>query len=431
MKSTPFSTLAAAIAAAIGTLAFSSGAQASGFSIPEVSTAGIGTANALVANPKETGAFAYNPSAMGFHDASSVSLGMILIGPSFEVDTANGNHDSQGADWLNGPMINAAIKINDQWRAGLSVSAPFGLETRWSYGTFPALSQTLTIPTPMGAATIPTGNHPTASKLEIVDVAPTAAFRVNENLSLGAGLDVYWIKTAQLDSNLATLRGDGTGLGFNLSALYQHDAWSVGIAYRSAATVGVGGSYTPQNQTLVAAGALQQGQPASVDVNLPWRLQLGFRYEINAQLAVELDWTRNGWSEFDKLTIKGNNSGGIITEDVNDWKDANAYRIGATYQIRPQTQLRLGYAYDERAQPDDHFSARVPDTDRSLFGIGLAQDLADGYRVEIGYMYVLGEDREYRSSTPWTGGAVNGTDALDGNYKTTAHLIGLELTKTF
>ena len=41
------------------------------------------------------------------------------------------------------------------------------------------------------------------------------------------------------------------------------------------------------------------GQTAELDLNLPWRLQLGVRYAINPQLAVEVDWTRMGWSQFE------------------------------------------------------------------------------------------------------------------------------------
>jgi len=72
-------------------------AVASGFSIPEASALGTAMSNAVVANPEETGAFAYNPAAMGFHDRTSVSLGTLFIGPSFSVDykTDSAQLDSQ------------------------------------------------------------------------------------------------------------------------------------------------------------------------------------------------------------------------------------------------------------------------------------------------------------------------------------------------
>jgi long-chain fatty acid transport protein len=424
----PSAVASAFVMCTVGALVEPGGAAASGFSLPELSAAGVGTANALVANPVETGAFAYNAAAMGFHDRSTVALGGTFISPSFTVDNAAGSSDSQGADWYGAPVVQAALRLNDQWRLGLGVNAPFGLETRWSYGTFPALSQSIT----QGSVSIPTGNHPTTSVLEVLDFVPSAAYRVNGNLSLGLGLDLYWAKTSQLNSNLGSLRGDGYGAGFNLSALYQLDALSLGIAYRSGGTLSIDGGYTPQNVALVAAGRLVPGQPASVDLNLPWSLQLGVRYAFSDAFAMELDWTRTGWSEFDQLEVKGSSSGTLIFADVNDWQDANAYRLGLTYQIRPSTQLRLGYSYDETGQGDEHFSARVPDSNRQLVGIGIAQDIGEDLTIEAGYMYVFMDEREIRSATPYRpGGDVNGTAALNGDYQMDAHVIGIELVKAF
>lgn len=420
-----------ALLAATSACAVQSPAFGAGFMLPEASVAGIGTTNALVANPEEVGAFAYNPAAMGFHDGSSIAIGSLLIGPSFSVDSASGNHDSQGANWSVLPMIQAAIKLDDRWRLGFGITVPFGLETRWRDGAFPAVSGTRTLPVPAPLnPEVPLG-HPTTSKLEVLDFSPTATYRVNDDLSVSAGLDVYWTKTAKLYSTAGTLSGDGTGLGFNLSALYRTGAWSFGGSYRSSATVGLSGDYVPMSSTLVALGRLEPAQSAELDFDLPWRLQVGARYAVNADLALEVDLTRTGWSVFNDLKAKGKNNGVVIFADQNDWDDANAYRIGLTYQVQPQTQLRFGYTYDETGQGDDHFSARVPDNDRHLFGLGLAQSLGQGYTLEGAYMYVVAEERNYRSATRYSGGDLNGTSALDGDYSMDAHLIGLQITKVF
>jgi long-chain fatty acid transport protein len=423
----------AALVAALGLLV-QQPAIASGFSVPEVSALGTATANALVANPEEKGAFPFNPAAMGFHDDSSLSLGTLFIGPSFNVRTANGSFDSNSADWVVAPMIQAAIKINEQWRAGLGVNAPFGLETRWREGTFPALSgSTPRAIAPGVVVPIPNGNQPTQSKLEILDFVPTATYKVNDSFSVAAGLDLYWAKSAVLNSSLGELNGDGTGIGFNAGLLYRRDALSLGASYHSSATLSIEGPYSPLNTLLVVAGGLAPGQPAKVDLDLPWRLQLGVRYEVSDELAVEFDWTRSGWSKFDKLTVKGRRTGEVIFTDTNAWDDADAYRIGMTYQVRPATQLRLGYAYDETGQQDDHFSARVPDNDRHLFGIGVGQDIGQGLSLEAGYMYVKFEDRDYRGSRQYLGlgDDINGSSAVDGDYEAHAHLIGIEIRKTF
>ncbi|NKN31772.1 OmpP1/FadL family transporter [Marichromatium bheemlicum] len=424
-------TQALALSAAVGALATQGPAQAAGFALPESSIAGLGTANAMVANPDETGAFAYNPAAIAFHDQSSVAAGGLLISPTFSVRTGSGEHDSQGADWLASPQLQIAARVNERWSLGLGVTAPFGLETRWDDGTFPAVSGTRSVPVPPPLdPEIPLG-QPTASKLEVIQIAPTVAYRVNDTLSVSAGLDLYWGKSAKLNSTAGRLSGDGSGIGFNLSALYVQGPWSLGASFHSASSVGLDGHYVANSQTLVALGLAEPSQAAKIDFDLPWRVQLGVRYEVNPQLAVEFDWTRTGWTEFDTLEIKGRSSGDLIFSDTNGWTDTNAYRLGITYQLRPSTQLRLGYAFDETGQGDNHFSVRVPDNDRHLFSIGLAQTLAQGFSIEAGYMYVMAEDRNYRSDTPFTGQGVNGTSALNGDYEMDAHLFGLELVKVF
>lgn len=420
----------------LGLLLANPAATASGFSVPELSALGTGTANAVVANPQETGAFGYNPSAMGFHDGSSIALGTILINPKFDAKSGSGNHDSENADWFAAPIFQAALKVNEQWKIGVGVSAPFGLETRWRLGTFPKLSGTFQQPTGApppfpSSVTLPTGSHPTDSKVEIVVFTPTLAYRVNEELSLAAGIDYYRVAEAKLNSQLANMDGDGDAAGWNASMLFRRDAWSFGASFHSSVTADIDGWYSPLDPRLVQLGVLKTGQSVSLDLNLPWRLQLGARYEVNQELAVEFDWTRIGWSSFDKLDVIGSMDG-LITSDVNDWSDANAYRLGLTYDVRPTTQLRFGYSYDETGQDEKHFSARVPDNDRHLFAIGASQDLGQGWALEAAYMYVKVNERNIRSDVAYRPGEdVNGSDALNGEYNSSVNLVALELKKSF
>lgn len=407
---------------------------ASGFAVPELSAAGIATANALVANPKERGAVPYNPAAIAFHGESWLSVGSLLIGPDFSVDTANGSHDSAGADWLAAPMIQAAAILNDRWSLGLGVNAPFGLETRWRTDTFPSLTGTIQLPPPpLGpGGSVPASPQPTQSNLEILDVVPTLTYAVSDELALSAGADIYWVKSAELNSSITQLEGDGLGLGFNLSALYAKGPFSAGINFHSSSTISVDGTYSALDSTMVMIGALKPSQTAELDLDLPWRLQLGARYELTSALAVELDWTRTGWSSFEEIKVKGDLAGEILLQDRNEWEDANAYRLGVTYQLQDQTQLRFGYSYDETPQGDAFFSARVPDNDRHLFGLGVGHNLGDGWQLEASYMYVMFEDRDYRSAKPYQGGGdINGTSAIDGDYSANAHLIGLQVNKSF
>jgi len=406
--------LAAAVLVTIGTDA----AHASGFALPEYSAFGIGTTNAAVANPREPGAFPYNPAAMSFHDRSSVALGALFINPHFSVRNQTGRRDSNGADWFAAPMVQAALRFDQRWSAGLAVTAPFGLETRWKVGTFPAL-------------TGPFSPHPTQSKLEVVNITPTVSYRLVENLAISAGVDYYRARSARLKSSLTDLEGSGDAWGFNLSALYRQGALSLGVNFRSAVQIGLSGQLRALSPVLVQRELLPPAQPVGLDLDLPWRLQLGARYQIDPRLAVEFNWSHTGWSKFDELKAIGQSTGQILVQDENRWDDANAYRLAVTYDLRPRTQLRLGYTYDQTGQRDRYFSARVPDSDRHLFAIGLGQQLDGGWRVDAGYMLVRFEDRTVRGHPYRGGGDINGTSTLDGRYEAHAHLFGIEISKAF
>lgn len=395
-------------------------AHASGFALPEMSMLGLGLSNAVVANAEEHGAVAYNPAAAGFHEATTVSAGALLIAPDLSVTPTSGiATDSEGDDLAVAPSLIATTALNDNWRLGLWVGAPFGLETDWPAGTFvdPAASAAL--------QQLQLGSAPTTSSLELLSIAPSLAYRVSPHLSIAVGADYYHVRDVQLDTAASSLRGDGETVGWNLSALYRADAWSFGVSYRSAATVGVTGDFS--SPSLPVPGPLA----SRADLEIPSRLQAGVRYAYNDRLAVEADITRTGWSAFEGVQVQSQLNGTTVVQTEDQWKDANAYRLGLTWQWNPALQLRFGYSYDETGQPDEHFSARTPDADRQLFSAGFAYGLTEDWTLEGGYMYVLFDDRRMASTVDQSGTDPNGTSTLNGDYSANVHLFGLGIRKTF
>ncbi len=378
-------------------------AQASGFRIPEVSTAGLGTSNALVANPKEVGALPYNPAAMAFHEGTNLSAGLAIIEPSTTVTNSTGSHDSDPSTPFYVPNAYMMGHINPDLTWGVGVTAPFGLQTKWSPGTFPF--------GPLGPL------QPTFSKIEMLNINPNIAYKIGD-ISIAGGLDYYFVNDVNLNTVAADINGDGSDIGYNVAALFSTGAWSFGASYRSAVSVDIDGKVNTTD--------------AETAVDFPWMLQIGARYQANEKLAVEFDIDRTGWSEFDQIVIRSKATGGIIATSTNNWDDASAYRIGATYDLQPNTQLRFGYAFDETPQPDSNFSPRVPDNDRHLLSFGVAQKL-NGWTLEAGYMYAMVDERTVSSTTPLTSPAQdpNGTAVYNGEYETDIHLLAIGVSTKF
>jgi long-chain fatty acid transport protein len=399
------------VACGIALLGLSAPSFSSGFAVPEISITGLGTSNALVANPEDLGAIPYNPAAAVYHP-TSISAGLMGVVPDLSVTTPTGTHDSEGKNVIMIPQFQANYRLNEKVALGLGITAPFGLETQWD----------ATAPVFPSFEALGIGGHPTKSKIEVIDIAPTVAFKVNDNLSLSAGLDYYFVKTVTFNADVIDNDGDGDAFGWNFGLLYNQDKVSFGLSYHSGVDPDIKGeSYIPSISMTV---------PANAVLPLPSRLQAGVRYKASDALAIEFDITRTGWSAFDVLTID-NPVNPVVS--INNWDDANAFRLGGTYQLNAKTQLRFGYTFDQTGQPHDYFSPRVPDADRHLFSVGFGHKLDDGWSIEGGFMHVRFKD--YTQNLPLgyftEAGEPNGSFLYNGEYNSGVNLFGLGISKTF
>lgn len=397
-------------------LASVSASYASGFSVPGgLSIAGLGTADTLVANPVEVGALAYNPAAMSFHKDRNLVLGLTAVWPDSRVTPEGGsNRISDDPDSpIFVPNLYFMSPVTDSLTLGVGVNAPFGLETKWKEGTFPEFAGPLA---PL---------EPTKSRLEMFNLNPNLSYRINEHASLAAGLDYYKVRDATSDTQGIGLSGDGDDLGWNAAFMYVLDRWSFGLSYLSAVEVELDGEFD-------ASRVLGFKVDSKTKLDFPDILRLGVRYQATEKLAVEFDFDRTGWSAFDEIVVKsadnvpaaGISRGSVLAVTTNNWRDTNSYHIGATYQLMPATQLRLGYTLNENPQPESYFSPRYPNARRHLFSAGLKQ-VNKGWDLESGIMYGRWEDRKVDNSKPYTGGDANGTSAYNGKYELDGILAGM------
>ncbi|MEW5789931.1 MAG: OmpP1/FadL family transporter [Pseudomonadota bacterium] len=378
----------------------SQGAQASGFRLPEMSVAGMGQANAMVADDEPVSAYGYNIAGMGFHPGTRASLEMVGIKPSFKVRNANGSFDSEnGSEYL--PALYVTHRLKSQPLAfGLGVNTPYGLKTDWPAGTFtaPGALQSFV---------------PTLSEIRMVNVNPSVAYLLRPNLSVAVGLNYYNVFSAKLDSVGGELNGSGSGFGASLGVLYTTERFNLGLQYRSRVKVDLDGD--------------SSSGPAITQVTFPDTLQAGILYRFTPKWSTEFDVDWTGWSSFDRLDISTSN--GTLSSS-NQWKSAMAYRLGTTYRVNDALRLRAGYAFDQTGQQDAHFSPRIPDADRHLIGLGAGLQ-AGAWTWDLGANYVYAASRTIDNSTPPSGPDLNGTSVYNGTYESSALLYGVSLSRSF
>lgn len=388
-------------------------AQASGFRIPEISTTGMGLANALVANKDEVGAMAYNPAIMTFHKDHTFQIGTTLLGYDLSATPTGGSTtDSTTQDKFVIPNMFLSARTSENITFGIAINSPFGLETRWPKGTFPTFS---------GATYVYEPEH---SKINMLNINPSIAIKLDNKTSVAMGVMFYDVSSLTFNSQGFDINGSGSGFGWNLAMLHSTKNWDFGLSYKSNVKANLGGSFT------TAVGSSPGAYPARSSLYFPDMLQIGLLYRLTDRFNMEFDVENTGWNVFDQIVIKYAYT--KTTRSTNNWTNSLAYRLGASYQMSDRTKLRFGYSLDDTPQPDSYFSARVPDNRRQLFSIGVGHEF-DSWTLDVAYMRAAVDDRTINLSTiyPTTGTDPNGTTAYNGNYKSDINLLGLSISTTF
>ncbi|BBP04741.1 aromatic hydrocarbon degradation protein [Sulfuriferula plumbiphila] len=393
-------------------LAVANHAAASGFALIEESASGLGNAFAGgAASAEDASTLFFNPAGMTRLSGKQVSLVLHAIKPTVEFSNTGstaaagrppGNSGGDAGDWAALPNFYYTMELSPQLRAGMGISSPFGLKTEYDQGwmgRFQAIK----------------------SDLKTVNINPSLAYKVNDHLSLGAGLDAQYIKAELINAvnlgvaeGLAQVKGDAWSVGYNLGVLYEMDpATRFGLAYRSDVRHKLEGDVT------FSGGVPAPNGPISAEITLPETVSFsGFR-QINPQWAVmgDVTWTR--WSRFKELRIV-RDTGALVGLTTENWDDTLRYALGANYQATGRLKLRSGVAYDQSPVSDPYRTARIPDANRTWLTAGAGYKLSGAGSVDVGYAHIFVNNASINTGTASTGKLVgtynNSVDILSVQY---------------
>ena len=363
-----------------------SSAYAAGFQLTEQSSLGLGRAYAgagIVGD--DLSAVHYNAAGMTLLPGTQIQAGSVFI----EVDapfSGTGVHAGQSENGrLKGQAIPAGYithQVNDQLWLGLGMTVPYGMGTEYGHSWFGSEK----------------GNQ---SMIMTIDINPNIAYKINEKLSIGAGLSLQYAKAelgqskmnaqfpGQMSSNVAdvVVKGDSWHCGFNLGVMYEPtETLRFGLAYRS--QIGHDASGEALMRMYDGEMAMPVSHDFTVRVTTPDTVMATATWEATQDLRLSglVRWAR--WSNLDQLDI---HAMGTDSTNSYEWKDTWLFSVGADYRINGNWTVRGGIAYETGAVDKEELRpATIPDVDRVWFSLGGTYHYNKQIQFDFGATYLMG-----------------------------------------
>jgi long-chain fatty acid transport protein len=397
------------MAAAVSLIALE--ASAGGFAVREQSATSQGAsfAGAATSAAGLSGMY-WNPAVVtevpgiNFDSHYSLILGFAKIAPTALSGLAVRNAPSSGN--IAAPAVVPAsygnYQVNDKLFLGISINSPFGLTTKSNF---------------YWAGQI----HGRSSRAFNVVATPTIGYKVNDWLSIAAGVQVGYLDVTLKQATgvgaaapSAILSGDAWGIGYTLGATIKPAAGTeIGIGFRSSVRYDLSGSLgTPLGVT-----------PIKAAINLPEIVTIGLKQQITQQFTMLAGFEWTNWSRVRNPPIRLASNGAMINSLPFFYKDSWMASLGGEYKYNDRWTTRIGFAYEKSPITDAHRSVRIPDNDRIWASVGASYNWNNKLSIDLAYTHIFVKDPNVRlNSTP-----PNPLAYLDGKGKAHVDIISVGL----
>ncbi|MCX7886876.1 MAG: outer membrane protein transport protein [Verrucomicrobiae bacterium] len=397
-----------------GAMLARSGAWALGFRNPDQGALATGQGEAFVAQADDPSAIYYNPAGLAQLEGTQFSSGLYVSFPNIRFYPVGDGELTPKDDVVLLPHFYAASDFGwPKWRFGLGFNVPFGSTATWGgEGRFAAIVD--------------------KSQMAVYNIAPTVACQINEEVSVGAGLNIYYgdllSRFRYLPPFFASefeFRGDGLAAGATVGLLWKpHWQHSFGVVWRSPFSVNFSGSAVVHNPPPPAILPDPGPSPANITLDFPQSVAVGYAFRPTKRWKLEVDVE---WTNWDTLSVcRLHSPNPYVTADPRstvafNWKDSFYYEFGTQYELNDNWSLLAGYIFSENTVPDSTYSPVLPDSDRHVFSVG-AGFRSPRLAVTLIYQYSHSADRTVTGSP---GGL------SDGEWKSDGHAVMLTSTLKF
>lgn len=385
----------------------------------------------FVAQADGPSAVHYNPAGLTQMTGSAVRIGYSAEQPVNYVESAATNNSTvsmQKATFLLPNFYYVSDLSQPKLRFGIGYNTPYGLATDWARDSFASKMSE-------------------ESDMLMTNLNPTVAYKVNDYISIGAGLDYFsaaFDKHRVISTSLSDtqgdfqLKGEDESFGYNIGILLSDPTYKhrFGVSYRSEIDLTYKGKacLTDLNATGQAVfSGTGYTTAIEADGTIPRSVAAGYAYKPNDKWVFEADVEWTDWSSTEEEFIRFPNetTPGVLINALNtgnpasrDWRDTFAYGLGAEYKATDKLQLRCGTMYYEAAIPSANYEPVLPDASKVAFTLGFGY-LFKSVKIDAAYSYFQYLDRDITNDV---GGTTIPVTNVDGKYKGYVNIFMLGFT---
>ena len=412
---------------------------AGGFIIPHQTARGLALSNALIAGVDDASATYYNPGALGEISGNNLMVNGVYINAVNSVENSGRKAINKHDDNLIASMFANYHIPGSDFTVGIGTYSPFGLATTYErdFTRFAA----------------------NRSELKTIYVTPSIAWAPSSYFSVGAGFSYVHasglftrslcLDAFSIDGGCATPGGTFEGrlrvtdtanaFTYNLGLLLKPTkALKIGLTYRArtdirfdSADAKLGGAFTP---TSVKANIRPIPMPPIINAGIFW--------QIDPAWSTEFVYEYTRWSEFKSFSATLSPAPGFIPlfglpiasfNLPENWKDTSTLRLGSSYRLTPDWELRGGIAIEQTPIPAKTLNPAIPGGDILTLNAGV------GYKwekisLDFGYMAVFYKSRKVNNGEleglPATGIPFSGAPGKD-KYKTFNNFVAASVNYRF
>ena len=406
----------------------------------EVADAGVaGQGSAFVGEANTPAAVYFNPAGLTQISGQAISVGASLIQPKVDYKSFSGDETQmrQGSFLIPSGYYVSDFGIKNM-AFGVGAISSWGLTTYWNQDSFARYNATRSV-------------------LQNQDYLLTTAYKLNDQWSLGLGLDVDSSSVDKqkkilqanpgVDDANFRLKGSNTAAGFRLAGLFKvNDQHQFGLMYRSRIEHKYHGKVHLDNlndadpthpyQTIFGGSSYETDVVSKS--TLPDSVVLGYSFKPTSRWTLDADLEWMNWSVVNEEELaypglveipSGPLAGmrGAVLNNGNpiarDWASVISAAVGARYALTDSLRLRTGYFYHQSPVPGNTWEANLPDADSHGVTAGVGYDIRKDLTIDLAWSAMYYKTREIDNAV------ASGT--ISGTYRQWINLLYATLTYHF